>query len=117
MARRVLRELYPTLLESLPGKELANHLYSNDLLTEKEFQEISIKQILCEQNEVMIKALQQRGSHDVIDRLIQCLESVGSCSSIIKQIQEKHEQIVLGRTSSSVSCKFILRFKIFYMSI
>ena len=99
----MLQGLYPDLLQSLPGKELAHHLYSKELLTKDEFDQVCLEsKTLSDRNEVMVKALISRGPTDVVGQLIGCLESVGSCTSIIEKIQQRE-----GETSLTFIGKFI----------
>lgn len=95
----MLQGLYPDLVQSLPGKELAHHLYSKELLTKDEFDQVCLEnKTMSDRNEVMVKALISRGPPDVLKQLIGCLESVGSCTSIIKEIEKKEVETSLTST-------------------
>ena len=88
--QKVLQGLYPDLVQSLPGKELAHHLYSKELLTKDEFDQVCLEsKTISDRNEVMVTALINRGPTDVVNQLIGCLESVGACASIIEKIQQR----------------------------
>lgn len=94
--QKVLQGLYPDLVKSLPGKELAHHLYSRELLTNNEFDQVCLEgKTISDRNEVMVTALISRGPPNVVKQLIECLESVGSCTSMIEKIQQREVETSL----------------------
>ena len=110
MAKKVLKQLYPSLLQCLPGKELGNYLYAKDLLMQNELEMLSVHKVLKDQNEVMINALQRRGPDNVLDVLIECLDEVGSCSNIIEEIQCKQKEISTSCEYLTVCCAMCIQY-------